>query len=83
MEEIYTLLQERIDNVEEVKKKSPKPENATSMSGLDVEVNTFESSDMIQHLSQVKRMEKLRIIKENELMEVIFSLRSFDLKQKL
>jgi len=83
MEEIYTLLQERIDNVEEVKKKSPKQENTNSVSGLDVEVTTFDSPDMIQHLSQVKRMEKLRIIKENELMEVIFSLRSFDLKQKL
>ena len=83
MEEIYTLLQERIDNVEEVKKKSPKQENTNSVSGLDVEVTTFDSPDMIQHISQVKRMEKLRIIKENELMEVIFSLRSFDLKQKL
>lgn len=83
MEEIYALIQERLDNIEEVKRRSAKLENNSNISGLDTENSYFDSPDFLQHVSQAKRIEKLRIIKENELMEVIFSLRSFDGKQKL
>lgn len=83
MEEIYSLLQERIENIDEVKKKFNKNDNSPNAAGIDIDITTAEASDLSQQISQAKRMEKLRIIKENELMEVIFSLRSFDLKQKL
>ena len=83
MEEIYTLIQERIENIEEVKRRCTKLENNSNISGFDIETNYLDSPDFLQYVSQIKRIEKLRIIKENELMEVIFSLRSFDGKQKL
>jgi len=83
MEEIYTLIQERIENIEEVKRRSAKLEHSSSVSGFDTDTSYLESPDFLQQISQIKRIEKLRIIKENELMEVIFSLRSFDGKQKL
>ncbi len=83
MEEIYTLLQDRIDNIEDVKKKFQKLDHTTNTSGIDIEPSSIDASDFFQHISQIKRVEKFRIIKENELMEVIFSLRSFDTKQKM
>jgi hypothetical protein len=83
MEEIYSLLQERIENIDDIKKKFNKSDNSSNAPGIDIDITSAEASDLSQQISQAKRMEKLRIIKENELMEVIFSLRSFDLKQKL
>ena len=83
MEEIYSLLQERIDNLEDIKKKFFKPDSISNTPLVEAELNNIEVTDFSQHISHIKRIEKLRIIKENELMEVIFGLRSFDVKQKL
>ena len=83
MEEIYTLLQERIDSVDEVKKKSVQLDAALSMADPDREIKDSDISDLTHAIGQAKRLEKFRIIKENELLEVIFGLKCFDNNQKL
>lgn len=82
MEEMYLLLDDRFNLIEEVRKKllkicnsSEYPENLTS-------VNPYEVQECSQLILQIKRNDKLRIIKENELMEIVFSLRSFDPQQR-
>lgn len=83
MEEIYTLLQERMDNIDDIRKKFSRSDSPSNISSSDPEIYNIDPSDLSQQFSQAKRTEKLRIIKENELMEVIFGLRSFDIKQKM
>lgn len=83
MEEIYTLLQERIESVDEVKKKAVPLDTALSIADPDKEVKDSDIADLTHAIGQAKRLEKFRIIKENELLEVIFGLKCFDNNQKL
>lgn len=83
MEEIYTLLQERIESVDEVKKKSVQLEAALSMTEPDKEIKDTDIAELTHAIGQAKRLEKFRIIKENELLEVIFGLKCFDNNQKM
>jgi hypothetical protein len=83
MEEIYTLLQERIESVDEVKKKAVPLDTALSIADSDKEIKDSDIADLTHAIGQAKRLEKFRIIKENELLEVIFGLKCFDNNQKL
>lgn len=82
MEEMYLLLDDRFNLIEDVRKRllkicnySEYPENLST-------VNPIEVQECSQLILQIKRNDKLRIIKENELMEIVFSLRSFDPQQR-
>ena len=83
MEELYQLIEERLLQIKTAYDKFNLIANqrdhinpdSISSSGSDVR-------DLSQYMSQIKRLEKIRTFKENELMEAFSALKSFDSTQK-
>jgi hypothetical protein len=83
MEEIYLLLDERFSQIEEIQKKHNKIIQSLDDPPQGQPINMSEVQELSHTMLQMKRNDKLRLIKENELMEIVFSLRSFDDQQRL
>jgi len=87
MEELYLLLAERISQVEEIKYQKNK---LTKLTSLDDIVNpkafsnnkSHETNQFNKQLNLMKKKEKKRIIKENELIELVYNIKAFDLHQR-
>jgi hypothetical protein len=82
MEEMYLLLDDRFNLIEEVRKKLGNMVQQTENSEIISNVNPYEVQELSQLVLQIKRNDKLRIIRENELMEIVFGLRTFDQHQR-
>lgn len=86
MEELYLLLNDRISNAEEISTilsdlteySKPKPPEARSVSPI----KSLEIQELSRFLNQIKRGEKVRVIKEDEIIEMVFNLKGFDLTQR-
>ena len=81
MEEIYVLLKERLDNINDLLNKFNQYEISLLSSGATMHKSS-ELQEISYQINQLKKLEKMRIIKENDCTEVIFSLRNFDQQQR-
>ncbi len=82
MEELYQLIDERISQIIQTQDKFSLFLTLQSSSQESSSAFTQELRDLSQFVSQVKRAEKVRVFKENELMESFYALKSFDTAQK-
>jgi len=86
MEEIYILLTERIYQTEEIKTLNKLL--TFPILNDNVDSKAFSSSksreflDINKQLNLLKKREKKRVIKEDELIELVFNLKAFDLYQR-
>jgi hypothetical protein len=83
MEEIYLLLDERFSLIDDIQRKHNKIQQAFETPSSNQSINISEVQELSHQMLQMKRTDKLRVIKENELMEIVFSLRGFDDQQRL
>ena len=81
MEEIYSQLLERLNNVNDLLNRFDQYETSLLNSGAIIHKSS-ELQEISHQINQLKKSEKMRIIKENEFTEVIFSLRNFDQQQR-
>ena len=81
MEEIYGLLLERLNNVSNLLNRFNQYESTLLTSGATIHKSS-ELQEISNQINQLKKLEKMRIIKENDFIEVIFSLRNFDQQQR-
>lgn len=83
MEEIYTLLEERFSVIEDLDIRINRlEENKDSVTG-NLHIKPSEIQDVSHIIHQLKRNEKLRNIKENDYLEIVFGLRNFDVPQRM
>ena len=81
MEEVYGLLLERLNNVSNLLNRFNQYESTLLASGATIHKSS-ELQEISNQINQLKKLEKMRIIKENDFVEVIFSLRNFDQQQR-
>jgi len=82
MEELYQLIEERLI---QIKTANDKFSTLSSHQDPNAEMSANcvnDIRDLSQYISQIKRLEKVRIFKENELMESFYALKTFDSAQK-
>jgi len=86
MEELYLLLSERASHLQELQSRLASLPAYLSSNTTELKSNPNnkprEYSEFFKSLNQVKKNEKLRIIKEDELIDIVFNLKSFDLPQR-
>ncbi len=87
MEELYILLAERFHHIEEMKhwlsminKMTPNLIQAQVPNNLTIPHPNF--NDWSKEFNRLKKIEKKRLIKENELIEILLSIKVFDLHQR-
>lgn len=82
MEEIYIHLTERLTSVDTLIKKTE-----TITSQLETNPSLSASPQQLAELSifmnNLKKAEKMRLLKENDYLEVVFGFRNFDSAQRL
>ena len=86
MEELYLILKDRISNAEEINATlleisdyfKPKSTEVRSVSPI----RSPEIQELSRFINQIKRSEKVRVIKEDEIIEMVFNLKGFDLAQR-
>ena len=86
MEELYLLLAERGVNIQEISKRLeqlPRNRNSDSSEPKPVSTNKgAEFQEVTRFVNQMKRVEKVRVIKEDELIDMVFNLKAFDAPQR-
>jgi hypothetical protein len=82
MEEIYLLLEERLLNNEDLNNRVNKLEEIRGRLVINQNSRPPEFQELSQYIQQLKRAEKLRSMKENDLLETVFGLRNFETTQR-
>lgn len=86
MEELYLLLSERASHLEELHSRLASLPAYLSSNTTELKSNPNkkprEYSEFLKSLNQIKKNEKMRIIKEDELVDIVFNLKSFDPPQR-
>ena len=86
MEELYLLLAERGTNIQEISKRLeqlPRNRNSNTPEIKPVSANKgAEFQEVSRLVNQMKRVEKVRVIKEDELIDMVFNLKAFDAPQR-
>lgn len=77
MEELYGLMNDRFQVLKEINDKFRDASNL-SKNGFKTNSGGNEIQKLSEYLSQLKRAEKLRVIQENNYLEVVCSLRGYD-----
>lgn len=79
---MYLLFDDRFNLIEEVRRKLGNIMQQSDLNELLPNISQIEVQELSQLILQIKRNDKLRIIRENELMEIVFGLRTFDQHQR-
>ena len=86
MEELYLLLSERAAHIEELHSRLATLPAYLSSNATELKSNPTnrprEYSEFFKTLTQIKKYEKMRVIKEDELIDIVFNLKIFDLPQR-
>lgn len=82
MEEIYLLLEERLQCMDDLTARVNKLEEIRGRIIINPSNRPPEFQELSHNIQQLKRNEKLRSIKENDFLEIVFGLRSFDAPQR-
>jgi len=83
MEELYQLIEERLFQIKAAYYKFPSLIAPGDYFTADIATDSASDlRELPQYMSQIKRLEKIRVFKENELMETFFALKSFEPAQK-
>lgn len=86
MEELYILLSERASHLQEIHFRLASLPAYLSSNTTELKSNPNnkprEYSEFLKSLNQIKKSEKMRIIKEDELVDIVFNLKSFDPPQR-
>ena len=83
MEELYQLVEERFFHIKTAYAKFPSQLGPNDCFVSETRFNSpADLREFSQYMNQVKKLEKIRILKENELMDTFFAFRAFDGAQK-
>lgn len=82
MEELYNLLAERLSSIQDLEQKF-----GALIGQFETDpaftLQPHQLNELSNFINNLKKTEKMRILRENDFLEVIFSLRSFDLPQRV
>lgn len=84
MEEIKNIIQQRIDNLQQIQNQFPQPptDNPAPEPQPQQQQNTQTKQQIYKSLNNLKKQEKVREIKENELVDALFNFKQASVQQR-